>query len=482
MTETMKKFSKKILLAVLFFSTVLIAKSQTYQPNWSSLDKRPMPHWFNEAKIGIFVHWGVYAVPAYRPVGKERYASYAEWYQVDVMNKAGEGQDFHNRVFGADFQYRQFAPLFKAELFNPDQWADLFQRAGAKYVVLTSKHHDGYCLWPATSPYSKNWNSKEVGPKRDLVGDLTKSVRNKGIKMGLYFSLLEWETPPPSRKATPYLAPEIVGKYQIPADQYIPRHIIPQLKELVTNYKPSVIFSDGSWDETSSYWGSESFLSWLYNEAPNKGEVVVNDRWGKDAHSKHGDFYSSEYSGVDDQMTGVHPWEESQGIGGSYGYNRAENLEDYKTSAQIIHLLVDQVSRGGNLLLNVGPSSDGLIPVIMQQRLLDMGAWLKVNGEAIYGSKQWHNKHADTTRKNVYYTAKGNDLFVICTKWPEKNLVINGVKRYKKVSLLGSKVSVKSKISGGELTISIPAINPGNMPCENAWIFKIEEVGEQVKK
>lgn len=174
-------------------------------------------------------------------------------------------------------------------------------------------------------------------------------------------------------------------------------------------------------------------------------------------------------------MTGAHPWEESQGIGGSYGYNRAENLEDYKTSAQIIHLLISQVSRGGNLLLNVDQSSDGLIPVIMQQRLLDMGAWLKVNGEAIYGSEQWRNKPADTTQKNVYYTVKGDDLFVICTKWPGKDLVIKGIKQFGNVSLLGSKVLVKSKASGGRLIISTPTINHGNMPCEHAWIFKVEQ-------
>ena len=477
----------KILFSALLCIIYLSTKAQTYEPNWKSLDTRPMPEWFNEAKIGIFIHWGVYSVPAYRPVGKERYASYAEWYQVDVMNKPGAGQDVHNRVFGADFEYRQFAPMFKAELFNPDQWAELFQRAGAKYVVLTSKHHDGFCLWPSKSDFSKNWNSLDVGPKRDLVGELSNSVRNKGLKMGLYFSLLEWETPPPSRTSNPYIAFDKVGKYQIPDDHYIQGHIIPQLKELVTNYQPSMIFSDGAWDETSDFWGSESFLAWLYNDAPNKNEVVVNDRWGKDAHGTHGDFFSSEYSGENDQMSGSHPWEESQGIGGSYGYNRAENLEDYKSSAQIIHLLVNQVSRGGNLLLNVGPSADGLIPVIMQQRLLDMGAWLKVNGEAIYGSKQWSNKPAVADNKNVFYTTRGNDLYVICTQWPENDLVIPcppikvpqgrraGITKFGKVSLLGSQVSVKSKVSNGRLTISPPAINPGNMPCEHAWVFKVEQ-------
>jgi alpha-L-fucosidase len=461
--------------AYLLVMLSIFTKAQQFEPNWKSLDQRPMPAWFNEAKIGIFIHWGVYSVPAYRPLGTERYASYAEWYQVDVMNKPGEGRDFHDRVFGPDFEYRQFAPLFKAELFNPDQWADLFQRAGAKYVVLTSKHHDGYCLWPSQSPFSKNWNSMEVGPKRDLVGELTTSVRNKGLKMGLYFSLLEWETPTPSRKDNPYIAPGMVEKYQIPSDQFIHGHIIPQLKELVTNYQPSMIFSDGAWDETSDYWGSESFLAWLYNEAPNKDEVVVNDRWGKDAHSTHGDFFSSEYSGDNDKMSGAHPWEESQGIGGSYGYNRAENLEDYKTSAQIIHLLIDQVSRGGNLLLNVGPSADGLIPVIMQQRLVDMGDWLEVNGEAIYGSTRWSNKPEGANQKNVYYTVKGNDLFVICTQWPEKEMVIPGLNQTGKVSLLGSSVPVKSKVSKGSLSITPPAINPGNMPCEHAWVFKVEQ-------
>ena len=478
----MKNICKAILLVVILFSTTQISKSQPYEPNWKSLDKHPMPDWFNEAKIGIFIHWGVYSVPAYRPLGAERYASYAEWYQVDVMNKPGLGRDFHNRVFGPDFEYRQFAPLFKAELFNPDQWADLFKRSGAKYVVLTSKHHDGYCLWPSKSPYSKNWNSMEVGPKRDLVGDLTTAVRNKGLKMGLYFSLLEWETPPPSSKVNQYIAAETVAKYQIPADKYIQGHIIPQLKELVTNYQPSMIFSDGAWDETSDYWGSESFLAWLYNEAPNKAEVVVNDRWGKDAHSTHGDFFSSEYSGENDKMSGTHPWEESQGIGGSYGYNRAENLEDYKTSAQIIHLLIDQVSRGGNLLLNVGPSADGLIPVIMQQRLVDMGDWLKVNGEAIYGSTRWENKPDGAKQENLYYTVKGDDLYVIFTQWPNNQLVIPGLKKVGKVSLLGSKLAVKYERSGDNLIIIPPAINPRNMPCQYAWVFKIEDGGEHLKK
>lgn len=465
-----------LVLFLLFLVSVFSAKAQVYEDNWSSLDKRPMPEWFNEAKFGIFIHWGVYSVPAYRPVSKERFASYAEWYQVDVMNKAGAGRDFHNRVFGENFEYRQFGSMFKAELFNPDDWADLFVKSGAKYVVLTSKHHDGFCLWPTKNRYSKNWNSMEMGPKRDLLGELTTAVRKKGLRMGLYYSLLEWETPTPAKIDSPYLPKNIISKYQIPRDSFITAHIIPQLKELVNQYQPALIFSDGAWDEYSSYWNSTSFLSWLYNNAPNKDEVIVNDRWGKDTHSKHGDYYSSEYAPEQDKFNNdmKHPWEESQGIGGSYGYNRAENLGDYKSSGQIIHLLIDQVSRGGNLLLNVGPSADGLIPVIMQQRLTDIGKWLAVNGEAIYGTSAWDMRPVHGKQDPVYYTKKGDVLYAICTQWPFKPVVVPGITKAGKISLLGSNVSVKFQSGKNGLKIIPPSINAEIMQNEHAWVFKID--------
>ena len=259
-------------------------------------------------------------------------------------------------------------------MFDPGLWAKLFQRSGARYVVLTTKHHDGYCLWPTKSPYKKNWNSMEVGSKRDLVGELTDAVREEGLKMGLYYSIIEWESSWTHRTESGYyLLNKIVDRYKIPKDEYVDQHLIPQLKELVTNYQPSVIFSDGGeWDGSEEYWKTKEFLTWLYNDSPVKNEVVVNDRFAKGMPGKHGDYFSSEYEDTEAVGSG-HPWEESRGVGGSYGFNRAENIDDYSSSEDLIHELIDIVSRGGNLLLNVGPTADGRIPVIMQQRLVDMG-------------------------------------------------------------------------------------------------------------
>ena len=195
--------------------------------------------------------------------------------------------------------------------------------------------------------------------------------------MGFYYSLYEWYNP----------------LWLTDKPRYIAEHMFPQFKDVVTRYEPSIIFSDGEWDLTSAEWRSPELLAWLFNESTVKNEVVVNDRWGKDSRHKHGGYWTTEYTpGMADT---AHPWEESRGMGFSYGYNRAERLEHYRTGRELVTVLVDIVSRGGNLLLDIGPDADGTIPVIMEQRLAEIGAWLAVNGEAIYGtrpftaSKQW---------------------------------------------------------------------------------------------
>ncbi|MQC09051.1 alpha-L-fucosidase [Morganella morganii] len=397
-------------------------KNKIYQPDWSSLDSRDMPEWYNEAKFGIFIHWGIFSVPAWRKVDNSLFGSYAEWYYASVYGQyRNNDDDFHEKMYGKDFLYRDFAPRFTAELFQADSWAELFKASGAKYVVLTTKHHDGFCLWPTQNKHKKCWNSGDIGPHRDLLGEITQSVRKNGLKMGIYYSIIDWETNWSHRPEGGYFVPQRDReKFGISEQDYPDEILIPQLKELVQNYQPCLIFSDGGeWDLSEEYSQTKEFLAWLYNEAPNKDEVVVNDRFFKDMPGKHGDYYSTEYN--DKEGFGEHhPWEESRGIGKSYGFNRAEQLEDYCTSLELIEQLIDVVSKGGNFLLNVGPTADGRIPTLQQERLRDIGRWMAVNGEAIYGSDVCTRLY--TSNEDCALTSVGSRDYLIVKRWPTEAL------------------------------------------------------------
>lgn len=348
----------------------------TYEANWESVSAHPYPKWFSEAKLGIFIHWGLYSVPSWS--GKEQYA---EWFSRGLQLNDTLRVDFQQRVYGKDFTYRDYAPLFKTELFDANEWAELFKQSGARYVTLVSKHHDGYCLWP--SKYAPGWNSMDVGAKRDLVGELSTAVRKAGLKMGLYYSLTEWNNPLHRWYTDPN---ENIGNY-------VEQHMIPQFKELIGTYKPSLIFADGEWFNKADDFHTTELLSWYYNLVGE--EAIVNNRWGEG--SKHIGFLTPEYSAGLNVTT--RPWTEVRGLGRSFGLNRNEKLEAYMTSSELIHLLVKSVAHGGGLLINIGPGADGQIPLLQQERLLDMGKWLKVNGEAIYGANAW-TKQAE--QKDVF--------------------------------------------------------------------------------
>ncbi len=468
--------NKRILLVICWILTLSFAHTQNFQSTWESLDKRPIPAWFEDAKFGIFIHWGVYSVPAWRKVESARYASYAEWYYARVMdNKENGGYDFHRKNYGEDFEYRDFAPLFRAELFNPEQWADIFKKSGARYVVLTSKHHDGYCLWPTENIHKSGWNSGDTGPHRDLLGELTNAVRNSGLKMGIYYSIPDWESIPKKiDKSEYYIRKDFVDKYGLEPEKYRDEILIPQLKELVINYKPSLIFSDaGEWLYDDEFWKTKEFLSWLYNDPERNQEIVVNDRWFKGMPGKHGDYFSSEYSDAD--VHSLHkPWEESRGIGGSYGYNRAENAADYSSSKELIIELIDIVSKGGNLLLNVGPTADGRIPVIMQERLLDIGDWLSVNGEAIYGTREYTVSSVEGDNQTLYFTSKKNVIYCIFTKWNDTiRINLSPGESVKNVNFLGYGGQIKWKMENHQLRVEIPKLTIDEIPCLYAWTLKI---------
>lgn len=467
-----------------------LAAAQRYDPTWDSIDSRPVPSWFQDAKFGIFIHWGVYSVPSFAPVLPNELA-YAEWYwhaitegQTPSPNPVDAGSwAFHKRAYGADFAYQRFAPMFRAELFEPGRWAQVFADSGAKYVVLTSKHHEGFALWPsrqASATWRMPWNAVDTGPHRDLLGDLSQAVRARQIRMGYYYSLYEWYNPL-------WLADK---------NRYIADHMHPQFKDLVTRYQPDVIFSDGEWDLNSAEWRSPELLAWLFNDSPVKDSVVVNDRWGKDTRHQHGGYWTTEYTAG---MSGAdHPWEENRGMGFSYGYNRAEQLPDYRTGRQLVLMLVDIVSRGGNLLLDIGPTADGRIPVIMQQRLHEIGDWLRVNGDAIYATRPWKRSRQWTAGEQpqvnynqqfkapydvstltetpppgkaaieAFFTAKGSDVYAILPRWPGRQFTLKqfDASHLRSISLLGFDAPLRWNAHGDSLSIALPEIDLPDLPAQ----------------
>jgi len=465
-----------------------------YEPTWESLDTRPAPQWYLDAKFGIFIHWGVYAVPSFADPHE-----YAEWYWHTLQTEPEKDADrkpheqtvaFHDRVFGRGFAYAQFASMFKAELFDPGEWARIIKASGARYVALTSKHHDGFCLFQsaeANRDWGRPWNAVDTGPHRDLLGDLSTAIRAAGLKMGFYYSLYEWFNPL-------WLADRKV---------FVEKHMIPQFKDVVTRYKPSIIFSDGEWDMPSQDWRSPELLAWLYNESPVGDEVIVNDRWGKETRHKHGGYFTTEYgAGMPDAS---HPWEENRGMGFSYGYNRNEPLSNYRTAKELIWMFADLVARGGNLLLNIGPTADGRIPDVMQDRLREMGEWLAINGEAIYGSRPWtrsaqwsdgkppeqgfgefrvkydiletagQKSRNGIAVKQVFFTKKPEALYAITPGWPGDSLVLRDVQPAPgtSVTMLGVTAPLKWRKQGRNLVIETPRLSVDELPCRYAYTFKI---------
>jgi len=465
------------------------AAQPKYEAKWDSLDQRPIPEWYRDAKFGIFIHWGLYSVPSW---GAPK--SYAEWYWNHIADKKPDNVwwQFHKKNYGESFEYQDFAPRFKAELYDPNQWADIFVRSGARYIVPTSKHHEGFCLWQsaeANRDWGRPWNAVDAGPHRDLLGDLAASCRAKGLHFGFYYSLYEWYNP----------------LWLSNKQRFVDEHLFPQFKDVVSKYKPDIIFSDGEWDLTSAEWKSEALLAWLYNESPCKDYVVVDDRWGKDCRHKHGGYFTTEYgAGMKDAS---HAWEESRGLGYSYGFNRAESIDDYKSSRELVIMLCDLVCRGGNLLLDIGPNGDGTIPVIMQQRLTEMGDWLKVNGEAIYGTRvagrscQWtagkrpgqeykefmqEYKLMDTVGqkakgeqavKQMFFTKKPDALYAINVDWPGDEMLTREITVPKdaQVTMLGSNGPLSYDYDQGQrlLKVKTPHFAPGQVPCKDCYCFKI---------
>jgi alpha-L-fucosidase len=467
--------------------------AQPFQPEWSSLNTRPVPAWFRDAKFGIFIHWGVYAVPGYTTKG-----GYAEWYQHGLETGDSARKEYHRKRFG-NLTYYDLADQFKAELYNPDEWARLFEKSGAKYMVLTSKHHDGYALWPnndASRTWGRGWNSLVTGPRRDLLGDLFRAVRKTSVRAGMYYSLYEWFNP----------------LWKSDQEKYVSTHVWPQMKELINNYQPDVFWTDGDWDASDATWKSKEFLAWMYNESPVKDKVVTYDRWGSGIRFKQGAVFTPEYQPELD--FDQHYWEESRGMGYSYGYNREEDAWDYNSAQSLIYHLIDKVSRGGNFLLDIGPDAHGKIPPIMQERLLDIGKWLSANGEAIYGTERWKYTCQWSAGKRDYKAKKGEDfmlkltvdaapgyatkevfytyksaqqlLYAILPRYPADGKIVlknlGPTVPLKKITLLATGAVLPATLQGNDVVIQLPAFDPNVFSTASAYVIKIAGYGAYRKK
>ena len=447
----------RIRLMLLFLLGMLMVRAQGYEANWESLDKRPVPQWYKDAKFGIFIHWGVYSVPGFRRKGE-----YAEWYQNGLNSGDSSAIAFHKKKYG-DLSYYQLVDQFRAELFNPDEWASLIERSGAKYVVLTSKHHDGFALWPskeASRDWGFPWNAMEAGPHRDLVGDLFTALRKTSVHPGLYYSLYEWYNP----------------IWLKDRKKYVDLHMWPQMKDVIESYKPDVFWTDGEWEEPAETWRSPEFLAWLYNESPVRDRVVTYDRWGAGIRFKHGGVFTPEYQ--PDISFEDHYWEESRGMGYSYGYNRNEDVWDYNTAEGMVMQLVDKVSGGGNFLLDIGPDGDGKIPPIMEERLLQIGEWMKINSAAIYNTVRWRvTGQWEGGVKTCYFTYNPteNDLYAILPKWPGGSFVLKdlAVAPGTKVELLETGQALEWAQEGGDLSLKFPV----KTKDEYAYVIKLSHTG-----
>ena len=460
--------SKKVLLFcllnvfILSFTFNKISAQDRYEATWESLDSHEIPQWYKDAKLGLSLHWGVYAVPAWAP--RLSGISYAEWYGNRMKDQNNPTYQYHIDNYGSDFSYDDFIPLWKAESYNAKEWAKFAKQMGAKYIFITSKHHDGFCLWP--SKYTDR-NAFKMGPKKDILGEFFDAAREEGLKVGLYYSLYEWYNPLYTGVDIPY-----AGMKEV--DNYVDDFMIPQIKELIDLYQPDFFYFDGEWDHPEPFWRMKEVVAYYYNEAEKRNqEVFVNDRLGQGERGKHGDLFNVEY-GYDTESEGLltHKWSYWQGIAKTFGYNQDTNLEDILSPKEFIDKVIMGVSQNGNFDINVGPTAAGVIPDYEQYPLLELGKWLDINGEAIYGTQ-----YRDIQNEgDAYFTTKDDYVYAIYLKWQGEEFNLKSVKPIEgsKITMLGVSGELDWEWSESEgLTIIYPNHKARPTECSYAWAFKI---------
>ena len=438
-----------------------------YQPTLESLNQHPLPEWYADAKLGIFIHWGLYSVPGWAPLVHPthdftsqdyiRNNPYAEWYLNTMRLDGSPTQAYHRENYGADFDYYNFASVFDKDIqkWNPDSWAKVFHDTGAKYVVLTTKHHDGFTLWPSAVE-NPHLPPGRRHASRDIVGELTTAVHKQGLRMGLYYSGgYDWTfVPGPIAKAADYQKVK-------PQSEAYGKYVDAHFRELISRYRPAVLWNDIDYPKSGH---PLEIMAEYYNAVP---DGVIDDRFGM----KHSDFKSPEYQTLD--KISPTKWEECRGLGRSFGYNRAEGEEETIAPDKLIYLLVDIVSKNGNLLLDVGPEADGTIPPVEMSRLEALGAWLKQNGEAIYGTRPWTRAEGETVEGiPLRFTQANSFLYLILMGEPKTASVIVrnlALKSGAQISMLGRNQALGWAQHGEDVEIRLPSSLPGRY----AYVLKV---------
>lgn len=438
-----------------------------YFAEWDSLNARPIPQWYEDCKLGIFIHWGAYSVPAYAnpsfqlgeiPTEYDWYTNnpYAEWYANSVRVGEGPTYEHHIKTYGKNFPYENFVDMWKAERWDPQEWVRLFRQAGARYVVLVTKHHDGFCLFP--SKYT-DFSSDRRGPMRDITGELCREVAKTDMRMGLYYSgYLNWRF-----NDEPVFSKQHISTYCPPTYAYAD-YVYSQSRELIDAYHPSLFWNDVGWPAA----GEEHLKHLLAHYYNANEDAVVNDRFSGFYHG----YLTKEYrSGESSRQE---KWEMCRGLGLSFGYNQMENESNAISRRDLIDLLVSTVANNGNLLINVGPRADGTIPDWQQDRLLALGQWLQVNGEAIYGTRICSRESFQAGGCEVHFTVKGADLYVLLTKVPQEAFSVTIPNLPACLTALDPKVKFRCEAEGGGCTLRIEGRDD---PC--ALAFKAAGLGAE---
>jgi alpha-L-fucosidase len=476
--------------------------AQQYKPTWSSLKTHPTAEWMRKAKFGIYTHWGIYCVPATGPN--------VTWYPYNMYRKGTPQFEYHKKTYGdqTKFGYKDFIPMFTAENFDPDEWAELFKKAGAKFAGPVAEHHDGFPMWDCSDT---EWSAAKMGPKRDVVGELEKAIRAQGMKYMVAMHHAEnWWFFPHWKKEYDTSDPQYAGLYgeshnedfdilpetldmhdewakqDKPSKAFLDRWKN-RLVEVVDRYTPDYIWFDfgiryihqqyvqdflAYYYNKESEWGREVVATYKWHDIP-PGAALLDFELGKTSELTHYEWITD--TTVDD--------------GQGWGYIKET---EYKTVTEMVHYLTDNVSKNGFMLLNVGPKPDGTIPDESKAILEGMGEWLAVNGEAIYDTVPW-NKYgegptkmehvgafSDTKEKIVYtpedirFTVNDNVLYATTFGWPQKEFVIESANvlypgEVRSVEMLGHNGELKWEMSDAGLKIE----RPDEKPCDHAYAFKI---------